>query len=64
VVAGAAANLAEADPGSKSADAMTIPTNVMYFMSVLLGRMIAMLTQYPEPKIVPLALECAVTSCF
>jgi hypothetical protein len=34
VVAGAAANLAEADPGSKSADAMTIPTNAVYFIDV------------------------------
>jgi hypothetical protein len=34
VLAGGAASLAEAGTGIASADAMTIPTNVMYFMSV------------------------------
>jgi hypothetical protein len=34
VVASVAASLAEAGAGITSADAMTIPTNAMYFMDV------------------------------
>jgi hypothetical protein len=35
VLAGAVASLADAGTGIASADAMTIPTNAMYFMDVL-----------------------------